>query len=75
MGPAIQIYFPERYKTEGKVGEGEAKEVPFWNLHQCGVKCYGWQESWISNLFYLHLTFYSCLLPFSHHWQRVEKER
>lgn len=72
MGPAIQIYFPERSKTEGR--GGGAKEVCFWNLHQYGVKCYGWQESWIINLFYLHLTFYSSS-PFLSPRQRVEKER
>ena len=66
---------PEERSKEKTHPQKSKGGLHFSIYYQCRVQCYGWQESRIINLRYLHLTFYSALLPFSPHWQSVEKAR
>lgn len=50
------------FSERDKKGGGEQRRFAFWASAPVFFKCYGWQESRITNLFYLHLTFYSPLL-------------
>lgn len=70
MGPAIQMFSRKREK----VGGGEQRMFAFGASAPVFFKCYGWQESRITNLFYLHLTFYSPLLSLTARrlWKRRE---